>query len=170
MNLLRNVSIVCITIVFLSFVKTAFSNSAATTSFTMSSTIIADLTAVATRPLDFGQIQQSSTTQVVIVNPTDPTSAQFNISGPAGKIVNYSINGITQLICVSGACLVGADNIPVDTFMFGGGFIGENSMTIPGTSGMGTIVAGGVGAKLHVAAAQPLGVYSNIGTFNINYS
>lgn len=164
MNIVKGILVVGAAASTLTVSNMAFA-AATTATFSITATILAVLTATNTRGLDFGQVVQTPAASVVTVAPTDPGSAQFNVSGPAGKVATFSVSGVTQLNCASGGCAVGTDKMNVGTFTFGGGFTGS-TMTIPAG---GTITAGAVGATLSLGAAQPIGVYSNTGTFNVSY-
>lgn len=102
--------------------------------------------------LTFGNVESLNSAQNIVVEPGDPGSAQFDITGSAGS-VSWSVteNNINMIS--------GSDNIMVNSFKVSG--TGNGNLPQENIR---------VGATAHVGSNQPSGSYIGIATFNVVYN
>ncbi len=144
-------------------------------SFSTSAHVVAPLSIVVTRALDFGKMLVSTSKTV---GPRDGTGGQFELSGQGGSSITVNLMMPSELKPATGA------NMPVT----GWNYIMSDSQLLTGTAVSfaaatnapfaGTFQAGagstkmyfGIGATVQASASQALGVYTGTGQITVAYA
>ncbi|MDT8446972.1 MAG: DUF4402 domain-containing protein [bacterium] len=128
--------------------------------FLASITIFSPITITETSALSFGSVSGAATNQNVVVAPSDPGAASFNLAGESNLAVTATI------VEPSLALVNGATTITVNGFTFGGALASNGTANL---GALGKLNAATVGATAAVPANPTSGTYSGNLTLRVVY-
>ncbi|MDH5527091.1 MAG: DUF4402 domain-containing protein [Nitrospirota bacterium] len=117
--------------------------------------------------MSFPPSEQGLTT-TFIVAPLDPTAAVFDAAGQKGQTINVSVVEVSINMTTGGGTLP-SEQIPVDTWTFGGSLVDVGGAGQANFTNVGTLTNMRVGASAHVTFDDVPGAYLGSATMRAVY-
>ncbi len=135
-------------------------------SFTITATLLENISLTNSQGLDFGNLTLVSSATPVVIAPTDPGAAKFSAQGTSNDAATGSVVETTATVACTTSASCGTDTMTISNFTLGGDMDSTGSTNFGATGELNNLLIGGT---LTVDPSNRYGNYSGTATFRLVY-